>query len=206
MDWENNWEKISPISPLIDTRLLNASEFIDSQTNKKMIVVERGQYDSELRAYEELKRRGFPLFDKDYDQDTITYYIPPGTETIKSYIPKIIENIEKEYAPNGSSELFLPFYELGKLLRHMSDYGVKFQRGSNILEKIAISPDYSGRYGLQNFLIPPLNVSFGPKNFTDLDNCFSELRGLRLRRVDHDYLVNSLMSGFMDQYGQASSE
>ncbi len=96
MNWERQADKIYPITTLIDNRLMNASEFIDPESDQRIIVVERGQYDSENRVYELLKQYNMPLFERQFDQDTVTYFVPPGTETIKSFMPKFLQNLDLE--------------------------------------------------------------------------------------------------------------
>lgn len=197
MNWEKDSSRIYPIRPLIDVRLLEASEFVDSETDQKYIVIERGQYDNEKRKYEEFKSLGLPVFDMRYDQDMIRYFIPAGTETMKSYMPKVIESINSELESTNRSEIYVPFYELGKLLGKMSSYRIGFSNYS-VLEKIAITPDLSGRFGLQNFLIPPLDFKFQSKQYIDIDRTLAEIRGYHLKKEDHNYLVESLMTGFVE--------
>lgn len=205
MNWEARSNKIYPILPLIDTRLLNASEFLDSETEQRLIVVERGQYDTEKRTYEQLAQFGMPLFEREFDQDTVRYLVPAGTETLKSYMPKFIQNIEIDSFSNLEPRTNVPFYELGRLLGSMSINGIKYRLSESILEKIAIAPDFSGRYGMQNFLIPPLNFSFGRTGIMDLVHCLNEVRSLRLKKHEYEYLVESLGAGFVSRYGQISA-
>jgi hypothetical protein len=205
MNWERQADKIYPITTLIDNRLMNASEFIDPESDQRIIVVERGQYDSENRVYELLKQYNMPLFERQFDQDTVTYFVPPGTETIKSFMPKFLQNLDLESESNMDSGIYIPFFELGKLLGYMSARGVRFRSGENILEKIAISPDTEGRFGLQNYLIPPLNFTFGKESILDFAQILNEIKSLRLKKKQYEYLVESMGEGFVSQYGQISA-
>jgi hypothetical protein len=191
--------RIYPINPLVKNRSADVSEFVDPQTGEKVIIVERGEYDDELMAYTALKNSNLPVFESAFDADCVRYHVPRGTETIRNYMPKISEHLQKEMINEREADLFMPFVELGKLLGKLQENNIRFDSRDNILDKIALAPDFSGRYGLQNFLIPPYDFTIKPDDYGNLDHCLSELRGLRLHKAEHQHLVNSLMVGFLQQ-------